>query len=153
MKKNQMALIRRGDYSPRATLQLVRNRHGISVQCNIDKKRQFEAPNPRFCGAMAGGRSLATYEVLWRLYNKLPTDERKRVFISSTKDDGNQFLIMRNDDVIVATTDADGEFNAKVFVSEGSPFFTLLLELFEAIKIDNEKEPLWDARANPETPK
>lgn len=114
--------------------------------------RSWEAPNPRFCGAMAGGRSLATYQVLWHLFNDLPTDERQHAFIPTGWNDGSRFLIMRNSDVVVATENTAGEYGAQVFIKKGSPFFERIKELYRAIEIDNQKEPLWDVLKHPESP-
>lgn len=83
--------------------------------------------------------------MLWQLYNELPTDERRQAFIASKHDDGKRFLIIRNDDLVVATTDEMGEFAAKVLIGKDSPFFERVKELYRAIEADNNAEPQWNA--------
>lgn len=136
---------RRGDYSPRSFIELVRYRCGISIRCHIDPSRRFEAPNPKFCGAMAAGRSLTTYQVLWQLYDRLPTDHHRHAFILSEQGDSSQFLIMRKSDVIVATENDRGEYGVEVFVKRDSPVFEEVESLYQAIERDNIIEPQWNA--------
>jgi hypothetical protein len=142
-KEIEMNMVARcGDYSPRSFLQIEQSEHGFIIVCNIDEKRRWEAPNPRFCGAFAGGRSLETYRIFWNLYNELPTDGHARAFIPSNYNDGNRLIIMRNDDVVVATEDANGEYGKVVLIGGWSAHFQQIKNLYKAMEQDNTKEPL-----------
>jgi hypothetical protein len=138
---------RHGDYSPRSFLEMELNDQGFNIRCVIDQERHWEAPNPKFCPAFAGGRSLEVYRVLWVLYNELPTDQHQRAFVESSQGEGSRFIILRKDDMIVATEDVHGEYGASVFVGSQSLHFPELKRLYDAISNDNKKEPLWDALA------
>lgn len=134
-----------GDYSPRSFLQIEQSEHGFIILCSIDEKRRWEAPNPRFCGAFAGGRSPKTYQALWNLYNELPTEGHARAFIHSNYNDGNRLIIMRNDDMVVATEDTNGEYGKVVLIGGWSSYFKKIEDLYKAIELDNVKEPRWNA--------
>ena len=138
-------VVRCGDFSSRSTLCMEVKSPGIIIRCGVDPKKFFEAPNPKFCGAYAGGGSLATYNVLWHLYKELPTDQNQHAFISSERNDGSKFIIIFKDDIIVGTNDTDGKFGVNVFVGKKSPYFIRLMTLFHAIESDNEKVPLLNA--------
>ncbi len=143
-------IARPGDYSHRSLLKLSQHTNGISILCYPNPERRFEEPNPRFYEKCKGGKSPATFDALWQLYNVLPNDHHQRAFIPSKYSDGNQLLVVYSDSIAVKTEDMHGKYGVLVLIGSESPFFKKIELLYRAIKADNHSEPNWNAlRSNP----
>lgn len=137
---------RLGDYFPQSFLYMGRTRYGITIKCHPDPDRRLASPNPKFYEVYKGGKSPSTYEALWRLYNELPTDQHQRAFFPSERgENGCRLLLIRTDNMTVATEDMHGRYGVEVFIRKDSTYFDKLKALFKAIELDNKAEPLLNA--------
>lgn len=93
-----------------------------------------------------GGKSKATFEALWWLHDNLPLDQHKRAFLpSDSGKKGCRLLLIRTDNMTIATEDMHGEYGAEVFILRKSPYFERFKALYKAVKSDNKTEPLCNA--------
>lgn len=135
---------RLGDYGKEPVLHLRKTNEGIFVQ--VSPVVLFEKESVVFANPLqAGGRSQNMIDVLRRLLESVSTGTKiflcgEDMFaVQIVKKDGGDFLIKTG---LISGSGLD-DISHEVFFHIGRTYYCWLLEMFEAVKKDNERFPLF----------